>query len=218
MKRREFITLSAVGGGWPLSARAQQAERLRRIGVLMTVARVTRKQGLRRGIPREVAAARVDRRPQRANRHPLGRGRRRALRRFAKELIALRRMSFLHKPRRCGVAAGDPHRADRIRKSCRPGRPVSLQPGAARRQRHRIRPVRTTIAGKWLELLKEIAPRITRGGLRIDPASGPYAGQFVEPIKSAALSSGVEAIPSTVHDKSEIEIVIASICASPTAA
>ena len=67
-----------------------------------------------------------------------------------------------------------------------------------------------TMAGKWLELLKEIAPRMKRAALLFDPATAPFAEYFVEPFKAAALSSGVEAIKATVHDKSELETVIAA--------
>ena len=65
------------------------------------------------------------------------------------------------------------------------------------------------MAGKWLELLKEIAPRIKRTALLFNP-NGPFAEYFVEPFKAAALSAGVEAIKATVHGKSELETVIAA--------
>ena len=71
------------------------------------------------------------------------------------------------------------------------------------------------MAGKWLELLKEIAPRIKRAALLFNPATAPFAEYFVEPFKAAALSSGVEAIKATVHDKSDLETVIASHAREP---
>ena len=55
-----------------------------------------------------------------------------------------------------------------------------------------------TMAGKWLELLKEIAPRIKRAALLFNPATAPFAEYFLKPFKAAALSSGVEAIQATV--------------------
>src|SRR5262245_42304227 len=72
-----------------------------------------------------------------------------------------------------------------------------------------------TMAGKWLELLKEIAPRVKRAALLFNPATAPFAEYFVEPFKAAALSSGVEAIKATVHAKSELETVIAAHAREP---
>jgi putative ABC transport system substrate-binding protein len=71
------------------------------------------------------------------------------------------------------------------------------------------------MAGKWLELLKEIAPRIKRAALLFNPATAPFAEYFVEPFKAAAVSSGVEAIKATAHDKSELETVIAAHAREP---
>ena len=67
-----------------------------------------------------------------------------------------------------------------------------------------------TMAGKWLELPKEIAPRVRRAALLFNPATAPFAEYFLEPFKAAALSAGVEAIKATVQDKSELETVIAA--------
>ena len=50
------------------------------------------------------------------------------------------------------------------------------------------------MAGKWLELLKEIAPRVARVAFLFNPATAPYAEYFLNPFKAAAASFGVEAI------------------------
>ena len=77
MKRREFITLlGGAAAAWPLAARAQQPERMRRIGVLMTLA-ADDPEGQARiaAFPQALQRIGLDRGPQCADRHPLGRGR-----------------------------------------------------------------------------------------------------------------------------------------------
>src|SRR5690242_12066923 len=72
-----------------------------------------------------------------------------------------------------------------------------------------------TIVSKWLELLKEIAPQVTRAALLFNPATTPYANIYVTPFKTAAPSFGLEAITAIVHDKAELETVIAAQAAEP---
>ena len=72
-----------------------------------------------------------------------------------------------------------------------------------------------TMAGKWLELLKEIAPRVRRAALLYNPATAPYFEQFLGPFKTAAASLGVEAIASPVHDRSDLELAIAALIRVP---
>jgi putative ABC transport system substrate-binding protein len=72
-----------------------------------------------------------------------------------------------------------------------------------------------TMAGKWLELLKEIAPRVKRAALLFNPTTAPHAEYFLKPFKAAALSSRVEAITATAHDMSQLETVIAAQAREP---
>ena len=67
-----------------------------------------------------------------------------------------------------------------------------------------------TIAGKLLELLKEIAPRVARVAMLFNPATATYAEYYLAPFKAAAASFGVEAIAAPVHDTSELETVVAA--------
>jgi putative ABC transport system substrate-binding protein len=73
--------------------------------------------------------------------------------------------------------------------------------------------IEPTMAGKWLELLKEIAPRVARVALLFNPVTAPYAEYFLNPLKAAALSFGVEAIAAPVRDTSELESVVTRIAA-----
>ena len=70
--------------------------------------------------------------------------------------------------------------------------------------------IEPTMAGKWLELLKEIAPRVARVALLFNPATAPYAEYYLTPFKAAAPSFGVEAIEAPVHNTSELESVVAA--------
>jgi len=72
-----------------------------------------------------------------------------------------------------------------------------------------------TIVSKWLEFLKEIAPRVSRAALLFNPATTPYANIYVTPFETAAPSFGLEATTAIVHDKAELETVIAAQAAAP---
>ena len=71
------------------------------------------------------------------------------------------------------------------------------------------------MAGKWLELLKEIAPRVNRVAFLFNPATAPYAEYYLNPFKAAAASFAVEAIAAPVRDTSELESVIAAQAREP---
>jgi putative ABC transport system substrate-binding protein len=72
-----------------------------------------------------------------------------------------------------------------------------------------------TMAGKWLELLKEIAPRVNRVAFLFNPATAPYAEYYLKPFKTAAVSFAVEAIVAPVRDSSELESVVATHAREP---
>ena len=73
-----------------------------------------------------------------------------------------------------------------------------------------------SMGGKWLELLKEIAPRVTRIAFVFNRATAPGSGSyFLGPFMAAAASFGVEAIAAPVHDTSELESVVAAQAAAP---
>jgi putative tryptophan/tyrosine transport system substrate-binding protein len=72
-----------------------------------------------------------------------------------------------------------------------------------------------TIVSKWLELLKEIAPHVTRVALLYNPATTPYANIYVSPFNAAAPSFALEATTAIVHDKAELETMIAARAREP---
>jgi putative tryptophan/tyrosine transport system substrate-binding protein len=72
------------------------------------------------------------------------------------------------------------------------------------------------MAGKWVELLKEIAPRVARVAAVFNPGTAPGGGSyFLGPFEAAAASFGVEAIVAPVRDTSELESVVAAQARQP---
>ena len=72
-----------------------------------------------------------------------------------------------------------------------------------------------SMAGKWLGLLKEVAPRVARVAFLFNPATAPFAEYYVTPLKAAAASFAVEAIAAPVRDTSELESVVAGHAREP---
>jgi putative tryptophan/tyrosine transport system substrate-binding protein len=220
MRRREFITLVGGATAWPLAARAQQGDRMRRIGVLMGYAESDREaQGFvaafREGLQKlgwtEGRNIRIDTRwatPGDAE----------SMQRFAKELVALQpdlilsqgtptTAALLQQTRTIPIIfanVGDPVGSGFVASFPRPGGNVTG-----------FTNIEPTMAGKWLELLKEIAPRVTRVAFLFNPATATYAEYFLNPFKAAAASFAVEAIAAPVRDTSELEAVVAAQAREP---
>jgi putative ABC transport system substrate-binding protein len=221
MKRRQFITL--LGGAtaaWPLAARAQQPDGVRQIGVLMGYAESdsdaqARVAAFRDGLQKlgwaEGRNIRIDTRwPIPADLE--------SMQRFAKELVALQpdvilshitptTAALLQQTRTIPIVfatVADPVGSGFVASFSRPGGNAtgftSIEP---------------TMAGKWLELLKEIAPRLARVALLFNPVTAPYAEYFLNPLKSAALSFGVEVTAAPVRHTSELESVVAAQAREP---
>ena len=179
MKRREFITLlGGAAAAWPIAARAQQPERLRRIGVLMTVAADDpESQASHDGVRAGAAGIGLDRRPQRAHRLPVGRGRCRPRAQIRSRIGRARARRHPGLWRGTVVAAllqasrtvpivfahvVDPVGAGFVASLARPGGNATGFTASE-----------YGLSGKWLELLKEIAPRVTRAAVLRDAAIPP---------------------------------------------
>ncbi len=72
-----------------------------------------------------------------------------------------------------------------------------------------------TISGKWLELIKEIAPAVQRVSFIFNPQAGPYAEKFVQSIEPVAPSFGVRLLVSPIRDAAEIDRVMAAVSGEP---
>jgi putative ABC transport system substrate-binding protein len=141
-----------------------------------------------------------------------------ARRRFAKELVALQpdlilsavtptTAALLEQTRTIPIvfaAVSDPVGSGFVASLARPGGNVTG-----------FQAMVGSLAGKWVELLKEIAPRVTRVAMLFNPAVAPYAESFLNPFKAAASSFAVEAIAASVRDLSELESVVAAQAREP---
>jgi putative ABC transport system substrate-binding protein len=211
MRRREFIGL--VGGAaaaWPVAARAQQPDRMRRIGVLVSAAddpdsRARIKafvEGLKELGWTDGRNIRID--------TLWGAGDPELFRRYAAELVALApdvilvsggsgMAPMLQATRTVPIVfvqVTDPVGAGFVDSLAQPG-------GNATGFTH----FEYGISAKWLELLKQIAPSVTRAAVLRDPAIASGVGQFAV-IQSVAPPLGVELTPVNVRDAGEIERAI----------
>ena len=212
MKRREFITLLGGAAAWPIGARAQQAERTRRIGVLMNAVEDDREakvrfeaflQGLQKLGWIEGRNVRIDTRWGTAD---IERQRKDAV-----ELVALAPDVILGTTTPSTTALQqatrtipivfamvvDPVGTGFVESLARPGGNTTG-----------FMQFEYSLAGKWLELLRQIAPGVTRAAILRDPANPSGIGQFAV-IQAMAPSLGMEVIPVNVRDSAEIERVIA---------
>jgi ABC-type uncharacterized transport system substrate-binding protein len=220
-RRREFITL--LGGAavvWPVAARAQQSDRLRRVGVLMgfgendaegklwlssftrALQELSWVDGRNVRIDIRWSASNIDQE-----------------RVFAKELVhlqpdailahgtpvtaALRRETQII-PIVFGAVA-DPVGEGFVESLPKPGGNVTgfLFSEAG-------------MGGKWLELLKEIAPKVNRAAMIFNPETAPGRGlHYLPSFEAAARSLKVEPITEAIHKDGEIETVIASLGHNP---
>jgi putative tryptophan/tyrosine transport system substrate-binding protein len=223
IRRREFIVrIGCAAAAWPLAARAQLGERVRHIGVLMGYAEsdpdaqawyAAFRDALHELGWTEGRNAEIDTRwaiPDDME----------SMRRFAKELVARQpavilssttppTTALLQHTRTIPIVfaiVADPIGSGFVANFARPGGNVTgfifTEP---------------TMAGKWLELLKEIAPRVTRVAMLFNPASATYAQYWLNPFKAAAPSFGVDPAVAPVHDISELESVIAGQAHDPNA-
>ena len=217
MKRREFITLlGSAAAAWPLAARAQQAERMRRIAVLL---------GWSESNPeyRSLIDTFVQGLAQLgwvAGRNVLidvrwTRGDVRRMQTLVKELVELQPdvilcqstpvTAALQRETRTipivFVIVADPVGSGFVAGLPRPGGNITG-----------VINIEGEMGGKWLELLKEIAPRISRVAMMFNPDTAPGGGAFfLSSFEAAARSLAVEPITVRVHSAAEIEAEIASL-------
>jgi len=214
MKRRDFIALLGGAAAWPLSARAQQSDRVRRIGVL-TGSDVNDPEQKSRVSEFTQAFAnlgwadgrnvRIDLRSAGADINQI--------RSLAHELVGLQPDIIVTGGTPATVAVqretrtipivfvnvGDPVASGIVARLNPPGRNTT---GFAINE--------ASVGGKWLELLVEIAPGLKRAAIMFNPDTSP-ASLYMPSLETAARSLKVEAITAPVHEDVEIETAIIAL-------
>jgi putative ABC transport system substrate-binding protein len=205
MKRRELIAVLGGAAAWPLAARAQKTDRVRRIGVLLGAGTVDRDgylaaflQGLQQLGWSDGRNVQLDIRR--------GAGDADDLRKYAAELAVLAPDVILAS----GAAVEPMLRATRtvpivfalVIDPVGGGFVGSLSRPGGNATGFML--FEYSLSAKWVEMLKQIAPGVTRAAVLRDPATTTGIGQFAV-IQSVAPSAGVEVIPIGVRDAAEIE-------------
>src|SRR5215213_1889708 len=218
MRRRDFIVALGGTAAIPLAARSQ--ERVRRMGVLMPYAEsdpdgrafiAAFREGLQKLGWTEDRNIRIDYRWAPPGDAKLRQG-------YAKELVALQPNLILtqstptttvlmQQTRTIPIVfaqAIDPVGSGFVRSFAQPGGNVtgiiSMEP---------------TMANKWIELLKEIAPRVDRIAMLFNPMTATYNEYFLNPFEAAAAHFGVQTLASPVRDMSEFASFIAAHAREP---
>jgi putative ABC transport system substrate-binding protein len=218
MRRREFITLVGGAAAWPLSGYAQQGEQLRRIGILLNAAADDPQfktwveaflQSLQQLGWADGRNVKID--------YRWGANDAERVRRYAAELVALAPdvivahgtstvrplLQATHIVPIVFPVAADPVGGGLVDSLARPGGNVTgfmeLEYG---------------MAGKWLELLKQIMPGVTRVAVLRDPTQGSGAMQFAA-IQAIAPSLRVDVTPVGLRDSGDIERAVSAFARSP---
>src|SRR5262249_44104037 len=213
MRRRDFITLLGGAAAWPLAVRAQQADRIRRIAVLSPLAEddpemTARLAGFRQGLEKrgwaEGRNVRMDTRfapDSSADQAQVQ----------AKELIALQPdvilaqgtplVAALQRETRTipivFASVADPIGSGFVASLPRPGGNITG-----------LMLFEASVSGKWLAMLKEIAPRLERAALVTNPKTAPFYNYFLRAAESLSPSLGIKVVPSLVENAADIERTI----------
>jgi putative ABC transport system substrate-binding protein len=217
VRRREFITLLGATATWPLAAGAQQTERVRRVGVLMGLPEtdpggraevVALLAGLRDLGWREGINLHVDIRWPGADT-----GQARTL---AREMVGLSPDVIVARstPATAALKAetrtipiifvqvAEPTVSGLVESLSRPGGNITG-----------FTNFEASIGGKWLQMLKEIAPQVAHVKILFNPDTAPYARSFFGPSEAAAATLGVDVSAAQVRSEADIESTMVALAA-----
>jgi putative ABC transport system substrate-binding protein len=219
INRRDFITLLGSAAAWPIAARGQQGDRVRRIGALNSWAEED-------SLGRATAAA-FDRGLQRlgwvegknvhidyrfASSDPV------LFKKYAAELVGLSPDVILAsaspavealKPLTRSIpivfaVVADPIEQDFVQSLARPGGNITG-----------FSATDAQLAGKWLALLKDVAPYVTRVAVMYNPATAPFARLYIDGAIQAAPNFGMTVTRASVRDDTSIEEAVAVLARQP---
>jgi putative ABC transport system substrate-binding protein len=219
VKRREFIALVGGAVAWPGAVKAQQRERLRRVGVLMGIAESDadarpRANAFQQGLQQlgwvEGQNLRIEYRwaaadPERIRTHTV------ELVALAPDLILANTTPVVVALRKATrtipivfVQVVDPIGPGFVSSLARPGGNITGYVN-----------FEFSMAGKWLETLKKISPSVTRAGIVYNPETAPFGASFVRVIDAAAPSFAVDAVRILVRTVAELESGVAAFATKP---
>jgi putative tryptophan/tyrosine transport system substrate-binding protein len=218
VRRRDFITLVGGAVAWPRVVRAQQSERVRRVGVLFGAADDVEGQAraalLRQGLSElgwtEGRNIRID--------YQWGGGDAERAKILAAELVS-QKPDVIIATTTLSLAAvrnetsaipivfvnvGDPIAQGFVSSLAHPGGNITG-----------FTSFEFAISVKWLELIKEIAPKLRRVAFIFNPEAAPFAEKFVNSIERVAPSFEVDLIVSPTRDAAEIDRALAAVSGEP---
>jgi putative ABC transport system substrate-binding protein len=219
VRRREFIALLSGAAVWPLAAHAQQPERMRRIGMLMAGAESDRQWQGNVAVFREALEKtgwKVGRNLQidyrwRMNDVEATRAATADLLRLAPDVVLANGIPALLAAQQATRAVpivftvvSEPVAQGFVRSLAHPGGNTTG-----------FTAMEPSIGGKWLQLLKEIAPRVTRVALVFNPEASRFGLLSSPSAEAAARKFGVVLAVTQIHDRAEIEPVMTKLASEP---
>ncbi len=219
MKRREFIASVGTLAVWSAAARAQQPDRARKLAIIMAVGKTPEYVAALAALEQELGSLgwKQGENLQIDDRWSVGSED--AARSAAQQIIALKPdvivgqsaaviQALLSTTKTISIVflhVADPVVYGFVSNLARPEGNVTG-----------ITNIVPSIGGKWLQLLKEIAPAVTRSALLVNPDTQPDRGAiFLDPFEAAARSLGITSVKGEVHDLQGIETVMARLATEP---
>jgi putative ABC transport system substrate-binding protein len=210
MRRRDFIALAgSATAAWPFAARAQQPEKMRRVGVLSSLAETDPEAqdwdaAFRK---RLIELQWIDGRNVHID-YRWGAGSVDRMQLFARELVQLNPnvLVTISTPATAALQAetrtipivfawvSDPVGSRFVSSLANPGGNITG-----------FISIEASVIGKWLTLMREIAPQVSRIGFLFNPQTAPFAQYYLYTFRSAASALAIEAIDAPVHSAGEVE-------------